>query len=236
MDVRKRACEELLDVGDDALGAGIINPALSPWRADAAMVLTTLGEWDEAGRLAHEHLRLARAFGAVRTIGIGLRAVAAATPDLAQRTSWLAEAVELLESSPVRLEAANALVELGTVLVERKKKEEARGVLRRGANLASMCGAHQLVETAGIQLRAAGARPRRLGYTGPDSLTPAELRVVRLAATGKTNQGIATDLYISVKTVEGHLAKAYRKLGVELRRNLADALTGDDEFLNASSL
>jgi len=127
-------------------------------------------------------------------------------------------------------------VELGTVLVESKKKEEARSVLRRGANLASMCGAHQLVETAGIQLRAAGARPRRLGYTGPDSLTPAELRVVRLAATGMTNQGIASDLYISVKTVEGHLAKAYRKLGVGSRRNLAVALSGDDDFLDASSL
>ena len=232
----KDGLAELLDVGDDALAAGIINPAMSSWRADAAMVLAGIGEWDEAGRLAHEHLRLARSFGALRTTGVGLRAVAAATPDLAKRTTLLAEAVHLLEPSPVRLEAANALVELGTVLVERKKKEEARGVLRRGANLASMCGAHQLVETAGIQLRAAGARPRRLGSTGPDSLTPAELRVVRLAATGKTNQGIATDLYISVKTVEGHLAKAYRKLGVESRRSLAVALAGDDEFLNVSSL
>ncbi len=235
-DHQNEGLEELLGVGDDALSAGIVNPALSPWRADAAMVLATFGEWDDAGRLADEHLRLARSFGAVRTIGLGLRAMAAATPDLDERTAWLVEAAELLEPSPARLEAANALVELGTVLVESKKKEEARSVLRRGANLASMCGAHQLVETAGIQLRAAGARPRRLGYTGPDSLTPAELRVVRLAATGMTNQGIASDLYISVKTVEGHLAKAYRKLGVGSRRNLAVALSGDDEFLDASSL
>jgi len=57
-----------------------------------------------------------------------------------------------------------------------------------------------------------------------------------LAATGMTNQGIASDLYISVKTVEGHLAKAYRKLGVGSRRNLAVALSGDDDFLDASSL
>lgn len=233
---RDEGLEELLRIGNEAVRAGIVNPALNPWRADAAMVLATVEEWDEADRLADEHLRLARSFGAARTIGIGLRAKAAATRDLAERTDRLFEAVDLLEQSLARLELANALVELGTALVDCKKKEEARSVLRRGANIASMCGAHQLVETAGVQLRAAGARPRRLGYRGPESLTPAELRVVRLAARGKTNQGIATDLYISVKTVEGHLAKAYRKLGVDSRRELAAALAEDDEFLEASSL
>jgi DNA-binding NarL/FixJ family response regulator len=50
------------------------------------------------------------------------------------------------------------------------------------------------------------------------------MRVVRLAADGKTNQGIAEALYVTVKTVEGHLAKAYRKLGVESRRDLSSAL------------
>lgn len=220
--------DQFLAAGADALEEGLINPALSSWRADAAMALSMLGEWAEAGRLADEHLSLARAFGATRALGIALRAAAAGTPDLVERTALLTEAVDLLEPSPARLEAAYSLVELGMVLVERKRKEEARGVLRRGANLASLCGAHQLVESAGIQLRAAGARPRRLGYIGPDSLTPAERRVARLAAAGKTNQGIAADLYITVKTVEGHLAKTYRKLGVDSRRSLALAL-GDDE-------
>ncbi len=236
----REGLEQFMGAGSDAQRAGLVNPALNSWRADATMVLSTLGEWTEAGRLADEHLKLARAFGATRSLGIALRASAAATPDLEERTALLTEAVDLLEPSPARLESAYALVELGMVLVERKKKEEARGVLRRGANLASLCGAHQLVEAAGIQLRAAGARPRRLGSIGPDSLTPAERRVARLAATGLTNQGIAADLYVTVKTVEGHLAKAYRKLGVDSRRNLALALGDDDrdggELLDASAL
>ena len=216
--------EEFLEAGEDALGLGIVNPALMPWRADAAMVLATLGRHADAHRLADEHLRLAREFGAVRTIGIGLRAVAASTVDLTERIVLLSEAVELLEPSAARLDAALALIELGTALVEKKDKEAARGVLRRGATMASLCGARHLVEEAGTQLRAAGARPRRLGTVGIASLTPAEMRVVRLAAEGKTNQRIADELFVTVKTVEGHLAKAYRKLGVDSRRDLSEAL------------
>ncbi len=219
-----RAVTEFLGAGENIVGAGILNPAFNTWRTDAAMALAALQAWDEAASLADEHVRLARSFGAVRTIGIGLRAQAAATPDLSARIERLTEAVDLLEPSPARLEAASALIELGTALVDAKEKEGARSVLRRGANLASVCGAHQLVEAAGTQLRAAGARPRRLGTIGADSLTPAEMRVVRLAADGKTNQGIAEALYVTVKTVEGHLAKAYRKLGVESRRDLSSAL------------
>jgi DNA-binding CsgD family transcriptional regulator len=156
--------------------------------------------------------------------------MAAATPDAAERIALLSEAVELLEGSPCRLEAAHSTVELGTALVDYRKKELARGVLRRGAHLASLCGAHQLVETAGVQLRAAGARPRRLGTVGTDSLTPAELRVARLAAADMTNQAIATELFINVKTVEGHLAKTYRKLGVDSRGQLALLLGGAEEM------
>ena len=222
--------------GEDAARVGVVNPAYSSWRADAAMALSLRGDWDAAMRLAEEHLRLARTFGAVRTIGVGLRAVAAATPDLSTRVLRLSEAVTLLEPSPARLDAARALIELGTALVDLKKKEEARGVLRRGANLASMCGANPLVETAGTQLRAAGARPRRLGHIGPASLTPAELRVVQLAAKGKTNNDIAEDLYVTVKTVEGHLAKAFRKLGVESRRELASALDGEGDDIDRQLL
>jgi DNA-binding CsgD family transcriptional regulator len=237
----REGLDQYLGAGKQAVKAGIVNPAVSSWRVDAAMVLSTLDDWDEAQRLAGEHLALARRFGAARAIGVGLRGAAAATRDLQERTTLLAEAVDLLEPTAARLEAAYALVELGTVLVERGKKEEARGVLRRGVNVASLCGAHQLVESAGIQLRAAGARPRRLGTTGPESLTPSERRVARLAAAGKTNQGIAADLYVTVKTVEGHLAKTYRKLGVDSRHSLALVLGDDDDggggdLLHASSI
>ncbi len=212
--------------GDTAAQAGIVNPAMVPWRAETVVALVDLGEWQRAARLAEENLLLARTFGAARTTGIALRAAAAAAPNLATRTELLSEAVEVLNASPARLEWARALVDLGTALIEGNRKEEARSVLRQGARLASLCGAHQLLEVAGDRLRAAGARPRRLGLVGPGSLTPAELRVARMAADGLTNQRIADELYVTLKTVEGHLAKAYRKLAVDGRPELAGALVG----------
>jgi DNA-binding CsgD family transcriptional regulator len=57
-----------------------------------------------------------------------------------------------------------------------------------------------------------------------EALTPSELRVVRLAAEGRTNREIAQQLYVTLKTVEGHLSRAYAKLGIARRAELRDAL------------
>ncbi len=225
----EQALKEFIAAGNAGTRAGTTNPAMVPWRSGAVMALVQLSRWEEARRLAEENLSLARAFGAPRTISSALRASASASSEVTHRVELLTEAVSILEHSDARLERARALVDLGTALIEHNRKEEARGVLRQGASLASLCGAHQLLELAGEHLRAAGARPRRLGLVGPESLTPSELRVVRMAADGLTNQRIADELYVTLKTVEGHLAKAYRKLGVEGRPDLAEALAGRDD-------
>ena len=70
----------------------------------------------------------------------------------------------------------------------------------------------------------AGARPRREWRTGVEALTPSELRVARLAAEGQTNREIAHTLYVTLKTVEGHLARGYAKLGITGRAELPHAL------------
>jgi DNA-binding NarL/FixJ family response regulator len=57
--------------------------------------------------------------------------------------------------------------------------------------------------------------------TGVDALTPSELRVARLAAEGLTNREIAQALFVTVRTVQVHLAAAFRKLGIDSRRQLA---------------
>ncbi len=218
------ALDEFEQAGETAARSGITNPVLVAWHPAAARVLASLGQWDEAHKLAQDHLVSARAFGARRSLGTALRAMGASSRDLDERTAWLTESVEVLEGSRARLETAEAMVDLGAALVDRQDSESARDILHKGASLASLCGAHRLVEVAGTQLRAAGARPRRLGSTGVDSLTPAELRAVHMAAANVTNRAIADELFVNVKTIEGHLSRAYRKLGVTSRFELAEAL------------
>ena len=65
-----------------------------------------------------------------------------------------------------------------------------------------------------------GIRPRRAALSGPQSLTPSELRVVQMAAAGQSNRDIAQALFVTVKAVEWHLSHAYRKLGVQSRKDL----------------
>ncbi len=218
------ALDEFERAGETASRAGITNPVLVAWHPPAARVLASIGHWDEAHQLAEDHLVAARAFGARRSLGTALRAMGATSRDLDERTAWLTESVAVLDGSPARLETAEAMVDLGSALVDRQDTEGARDILHKGATLASLCGAHRLVEIAGSQLRAAGARPRRLGSTGVDSLTPAELRAVHMAAANVTNRAIADELFVNVKTIEGHLSRAYRKLGVTSRFELAEAL------------
>jgi DNA-binding CsgD family transcriptional regulator len=79
--------------------------------------------------------------------------------------------------------------------------------------------------TSSIQPRNGSRRPRREAFlSGPASLTPSERRIAEIAAVGRTNREIAQTLFVTPKTVEYHLRNAYRKLGIDTRRELAEAL------------
>ena len=90
---------------------------------------------------------------------------------------------------------------------------------------ARRCGAVRLAERAAAELRATGARPRSEVLTGPAALTASERRTAEMAAAGLSNAEIAQALFVTVKTVEGHLSGAYRKLDVRSRAELPEALT-----------
>ena len=92
--------------------------------------------------------------------------------------------------------------------------------------LAARCGALTLQRRAKAELAAIGVRPRTTHNTGVDSLTPSERRAVELAATGGTNREIAQTLFVTEKTVETHLGRAFRKLDISSRRQLPDVLAG----------
>ena len=130
----------------------------------------------------------------------------------------------MLDDTSAELLRCNLFIDLGFARHHAGDAAEARSALREGADQATRLGASRLAGVAGRGLLACGARPRRLHTSGRESLTPAELRVVRLAALGQTNGAIADSLYINMKTVESHLTRAYKKLGITDRAELADAL------------
>ena len=124
--------------------------------------------------------------------------------------------------TPARLSYARGLIDLGAALRRAGQRRECREYLREGLELAEQRSAKPLAAGARDELAATGIRvPRqRIG----DPLTPSERRIVELARAGESNPRIAQALFVTVKTVESHLANAYRKLGVSSRQELPAAL------------
>lgn len=195
-------------------------------RSGAARALLQIGDRERARELADQELSDARAFGAPRALGIALR-VAGLTHDIGTGRTLLEESVTVLRGSPAHLELAHSLCELGAMLRRSGGAASARGPLSEALDLAARCGARGLATRARDELRATGARPRSEWRTGVEALTPSELRVARLAAEGRTNREIAQALYVTLKTVEGHLARVFDKLEIRSRGDLARGLAGE---------
>jgi DNA-binding CsgD family transcriptional regulator len=196
------------------------------WTPLAAMLAHRAGEAERARGLATDSLKAARRFGAAGALGANLR-VMALVGEPETQVELLQEAARVFERSCYRLEYARTLIELGAARRRRGERTAAREPLTEGLDIAYRCGAHADVARAREELRATGARPRRVLRTGAEALTPSEIRVARLAAYGRSNREVAQELYVTVKTVEGTLGKVYSKLGISgrgAREALPDAL------------
>ena len=215
---------DLLDADERMSAGGCDLSVLCDWLPAAAGALAQLGRRDEATALAERERAAASAFGAPRRLGVALSTCGMLEPGEAG-LRLLRDAVAVLERSHARLEHARALVCLGVWLRARGQPEQAREPLRRGLDFAQRCGAVVLAERARAELVGTGARPRRRMLSGPESLTPAELRTARMAAQGLSNREIAQALFVSAKTVEWQLSHAYAKLEIRGRTQLPAALS-----------
>ena len=214
---------DLLDAAARWRQLGCCHPVLASWRVEATETLLRLGDRAGARRLADEQLDLADRLDTPGARGTALRAMARAAPT-DQRIALLERSADLLAGSPAGLEHTRALVDLGAALGRANRRREAREPLSRALDLAHRGGLRLIAQRARNELKAAGARPRRDLLTGPGALTPAEHRVAALAATGHTNQEIAEQLYITLRTVETHLTHAFQKLQITWRGQLANGM------------
>jgi DNA-binding CsgD family transcriptional regulator len=217
----RAALEEIRRCEQWAADARVTTPAWIAWRSLAALAYRALDEPERARRLAEDEVERARAFGGKRALSVALRRHGL----LEGAVELLREAVEAGAASGARLEHARALLALGSALRREGHPKDARVPLREALDLAVGCGAAQPAGRAREELVAAGARPRRARLTGVESLTGSELRVAGMAADGLTNREIAQALFVTVRTVEGHLTHAYGKLGIRTRGELEQALT-----------
>ena len=219
----KEGLDDVLAVGEVLVRAQVVSPSFLPWRSEAALAELALGRRESARRLADDELELARAFGTPRARGVALRA-AGLVAGGEHGKLLLREAVDALEDAGARLERARALADLGAMLRRRNRRTDARELLREALDIAHRAGAASLAARAETELRATGARPRRVVLTGLESLTASERRIAELASQSLTNREIAQQLFITDRTVEGHLTSVFRKLRLESRTELATAL------------
>lgn len=223
----REAYEDLLEFGRRDEQSGAANPLSSRWRSRAALVLDALGERARARLTADEDLERARTWGAASGIGIALRARGLLEDDGERALELLAEGVEAARTSPARLELARNLIELGAALRRANRRSDARGRLEEGLVLAERCGGRALATRARTELRAAGGPTSDPLADGVEQLTASELRVAELAAEGHSNPEIAQALFVTRKTVETHLGRVYRKLGLAGRGELPGALADE---------
>ena len=216
------AVDELGRVRALTVARGVTEPGRRLWvDVELARALVHLGRPTEAADVADALTELGSRPGRVHARGQALRVRALLTERFGDLTAALRlseRALADLEAGGYRPQLVRAQLERVSMLAAAERRVQARGLLGTATKLASGIGHPRLLAEA-VHL---GARLSEAD--GRTALTPGELRVAQAVASGQSNRDIAADLFVSVRTVETHLANAYRKLGVRTRTQLALSL------------
>ena len=199
--------------------AGFGEPAMFPFVADHVAALIELGANDAAADVVAWLEERGGALNRPWALAVAARyraLLVAADGDFPAAFEALARALETHERLPMPFERGRTLMILGTIRRRAKQKRPAREALEEAIRIFERLGARLWVERSRAELARIGGRRAVIG-----ELTEAEQRVAKLAAAGRTNREIADTLFMSVRTVEGHLSHVYAKLGIRSRTELS---------------
>lgn len=201
---------------------GIVEPAILRLHGDAVAALLELGRIDDAWRLTNDldvagqraHLPWSTAIG-TRCRG----SLKAAEGDLPAALELFLQAVEDHQPLPMPFEEARTRVLLGRALRRSGHRNDARRELEAAHEVFVRLGTSRQADQVAADLASLGGWPSQAR-----TLTPIEQRIATLVAAGQTNKEVAGELFLSVRTVESHLSRIYRKLGLRSRTELAGHL------------
>ncbi len=219
--------EALEPVAELSPNPAVDEPGFWVWQDLYAESLVATGRADEADRFLRPHEQLADRRERPSTIARLARArgrVEAALGNREQAAAAFERALECIE--PLGMIYERALIEFahGQFLRRHGRRRAASDQLTRARETFTALGARPALERCERELVACGLKPNRRGSDDQAELTPQEQAVAHLVAGGRTNREVASELLLSVKTVEVHLTRIYAKLGVSSRSQLA-ALT-----------
>ena len=202
------------------------NPAILRWHLGVVRSLTALRRHDQARKEALALLAKARTWGGPSMIALALRALAI-NSQISEREPRYREALDLALSCGAELTVANVRAGLGAVLID-SAPDEARDLLVAADRYA-------LSQRVTPLLTFTRAKLETLGAVDAAALDPIaglssnQRRVVDLAVEGLSNREISTRLFVTQKTVEYHLSTAFKKLGINSRQQLAQAIKRDPD-------
>jgi DNA-binding CsgD family transcriptional regulator len=204
---------------------GVGEPTVFPVLPDEVEALISLGELDQAEPLIEELDARGRALDRAWALATGARGrglLAAARGDTAGALACFQQALQEHKRVPRPFDLARTLRAQGMVLRRDKQKTAAKAALEQALGIFARLGARLWTEATKAELGRVGLRPA--APVGVSGITAAEARVAELVAAGRTNREVAGELFMSPKTVEAHLSRIYRKLGVRSRAELAHKL------------
>ncbi|MBZ8178270.1 LuxR family transcriptional regulator [Corynebacterium sp. 3HC-13] len=195
-------------------------PGFWPWEDVWAQQLIHAGRISEADRVtseAEERLLGSNILSSRAKLGVPRGSILILQGKVEEGLRVFEDSVECVESLALPAYESRILYEYGLVLRRLGKRRRADEIFSRAAEIYHMMGVSDFVDRCNRERRASGigTRTRDIG-----KLTPQEEEIAKLVASGATNREIAGELYLSTKTVEYHLTRVYRKLGIRARTEL----------------